>query len=436
MLATALVSVVSARPKELSFEQGDLLEVQKDLGQGMVFGSNVSQGSVTGTFLLRNIELNLQTQMLEATQHATEELMLAKLELEQSRIRREALQVEVAVMRDAKEDLVNLVNPHRFGVRCMDDFLLHLTQTDIECVEMAELIREVQNDWTAIVSEINRLQANVDNPELDPFRRLVLDRCDAVKKRIPTFAPHAAESIQTAKLVHVDLENLANAIQGLPLYQRPSRTGTEHARSSSQGSSNPLIPISAIPASLSQRGHVLSVGQAGGSSATHRSPFTGSLGTLPEYTSTPPVAAPPTGTLARDGQVSDSAISTSSGVSAPMSTPALYTLSTAQRNASRLHTAGSSHATPSDVSVDSFSGNLKVTPTPSPSDHVTHTSGHRSQISSPAVFSIALSHDTMPTSDRAPPTSSTTQASSGPSKFVLGTKPGSIRSEYMSSGKS
>lgn len=436
MLATALLSVIGARPSELSFERGDLLEVQKDLGQGVVYGSNVSQGSVVGTFLLRNIELNLQTQILESTQRATEELLLAKRELESARARREALQVEVSMMRDVKEDLVNLVNPHRFGVRSMDDFLLHLMQTDIETVEMAELIRELQNDWTAIVSDINRLQASVDDPELDPFRRLVLDRCDAVKKRIPTFAPHAAESIQTSKLVHVDLENMMNAIQGLPLQQRPSRTGTEHARSSSHGAGNPLVPISALPSSLGGRVHNTSLGQAAALSAAHRSPFSGSLGTLPEYNSNSSVASASSGSLARSGQMSVSSNLSTSGASAPMSTPALYTLSSGERTVSPLYTAGSLHASSSDISTESGSRNLIDASSVALLDRTAMLAGKRTLTSSPAVFGIALGQNSGSVSDRAPSASDATPSPAAPSKFVLGTKPGSIRSEYMSSGKS
>lgn len=436
MLATALVSIVGTRPNELSFEQGDLLEVQKDLGQGVVYGANVSQGSVAGVFLLRNIELNLQTQILEATQRATEELMLAKRELEDARLRRETLQGEVAMMRDAKEDLVDLVNPHRFGVRSMDDFLLHLTQTDIECVEIAELIREVQNDWTAIISDINRLQANVDDPELDPFRRLVLDRCDVVKKRLPTFAPHAAESIQTFKLVHTDLENLTNAIQGLPLQQRPSRTGTEHARTSSQGSSNPMLPLSPTPSSMNLRGHISTVSQSGAHSPAHRSPFTGSLGTLPEFTSSSAMAASGSGPLARNGQITVSTVSSPSGSLPSSSTLAPLSISPSERTVSPLYTSGSLHGSSSDISTDSGGRTPISSPSPNPLDRATILAGQRSQGSSSSLFGAALGQSSGLATARAPPSSGTTSPPVGPSKFVLGTKPGSIRSEYMSSSKS
>jgi hypothetical protein len=266
VLATALVTYKAKHPQELSYDKGDLIEIQRDIGEGIVFGSNVSQASVTGTIALRNIELNLQTRILEATQLAVEEVLLAKRELAELRQRREDLQLEVIEMRDAKEKLLTEVNPIRFAVRQVSDLLLHLTQTDIELVEVNELVREVQNDWNGIVTDINRLQTTIDDPELDPFRRLVLDRCDGLKKRVVALQSPASGTIASCKMLHVDLENVWNALNGLPMIPRPAAS-SEHLRSTSTGAISVSPLLTSIRSPLS--GSTSSLG--------------GSFSSLPEY---------------------------------------------------------------------------------------------------------------------------------------------------------
>jgi hypothetical protein len=393
VFATALISHEGASARELSFEKGDLIQVQKDLGDGVVFGSNVSKGSTTGTVGLRHVELNLQTEDLEATQRAVEELIVLRREYEEIRRQRETMQAEVGLLYETKEEMEKMVNPIRYSLRSLNDLFLHLIQTDIESIEVSELVREAQNDWTSIVGEINRLQVSIDDPELDPFRRLVLDRCDGLKKRVAALEGPATETLSISKMLHVDLENLANAFLGRPLLARPPRHTSEHSRTHSQGSlASSSSSITPAPASI--KGHIASFSSTSALSSpalsraallSQKPVLGGSLSNLPEYYPSEPNQ--PVGT---DFFASSDALSHSptTGFSPP-----------------------------------------KASPIPKHLDRNPLFADPRARGSSPALVTGHSSASPSPSTTHASPPSTISPGIPGANKFVFGTKPSSLKFE-------
>jgi len=419
VFATALATVRDPQPSFLRCEKGDLIQVEKDVGNGVMYGLNISRGSASGSILLRDIELNEQTTFLEQTQLSAEEVLSLKLELSEIVQRRESMQLEVAMLREAKEELRSVVDPVRFAVRTVEDLMLHLTQTDIGCTEISELMRESQNDWTAIVSDINRLQTSVDDPELDPFRRLVLDRCDTLKKRVAALISPSADTIVTCKLMHADLENLSNAFNGLPLVPRPSfqltpssLPGAEHTRSASQGSV--IAPISPVKSPVVSRAHVFSVGGAptyqssassrGGASApkTIQPNFSASSSSLPDPWSHSSPSAP------------SPLFSSSTSLLAP-DTPANTSPSSPPSSAGTQIGTGASNpdsVTRAQPYGEASSGKL--------TDRGGFLGNQRIRGASPTQASSPLP-SAQPATSPTPPQS----------KFVLGTKPGFIKAHTL-----
>src|SRR6185437_4621263 len=102
------------------------------------------------------------------------------------------------------------------------ELLTQLIQTDLELVVFTEILREHQSEWVNITTEINRLQEAMDDRELEPFRSLVADRMEGLKKRVVAVNPPANASISACKLLHHDLDNLTAALTGQSLQARPS----------------------------------------------------------------------------------------------------------------------------------------------------------------------------------------------------------------------